>query len=58
MIRWLYRKLRHDHESLLALLIAARRKDQERLQVALIFRAGYRVGQLNRGPLDRPDYEI
>jgi hypothetical protein len=56
---WLVRKLRRDHESLLNLLLAAKREEDTRNLVSRAFRAGYKVGQMNpRNPLDPPDYEI
>lgn len=47
LILWVVRKARHDHEGLLALLIAARKLEEDRIYASMIFRAGYRVGQLN-----------
>lgn len=50
---WLYRKMRYDHEGLLALLLAAHRYEADRQLASNAFRAGYRIGQMypNR-PLD------
>lgn len=50
---WLYRKMRYNHEGLLALLLAAHRYEADARLASICFRAGYRVGQLNpHRPLD------
>ena len=53
LIPWLYRKMRYNHEGLLALLLAAQRYEADAQLASKSFRAGYRVGQMYpKRPLD------
>jgi hypothetical protein len=50
---WVFRKGKNQPESLLKLLIAAKKVEDDRNLASICFRAGYRVGQMYPNkPLD------
>ena len=56
LLVWVIRKARREPENLLSLLLAAKRLEDDRVYTSIVFRAGYRVGQLNPcTPLDEQD---
>lgn len=61
MVTWLVKKVAHNPEGLLALLIRAQKIEDNQSRASLIFRAGLRVGMLHpeiaREVLESPEPE-